>query len=301
MNKFLIFLLAILPLTATATKNPDGENDSTSVEGTPSVSYFDTAEVYNQDWNNEVTFSYPPANYSPKGFIQLTDSIIGYAFPVEKETTSGFGGRRHSYHKGIDIPLAVGDDVVAAFGGKVRYAKWNSGGYGNLVIVRHPNGLETYYAHLSKIKVKPNQIVRAGELLGLGGSTGRSYSPHLHFETRYHHVAFDPRHIFDLENYCLKTETVDLEGLITNGKGTISKEATTDEADDHDHEFTSEVTAKPTTAVASNTNAVQYSVKSGDSLSKIAGKYGTSVDALCRLNGLTRSSVLQIGQRIRIK
>lgn len=300
MNKFFFFLLTILPLAAFATNNPYGDNDSSSTSELVKVSYFDTAQIYKHDWNNEVTFSYPEAHYSPKGMIALTDSFIGYAFPVESETTSGFGRRRYSYHKGIDIPLAVGDNVVSAFGGKVRYAKWNSGGYGNLVIVRHPNGMETYYAHLSKIKVKPNQIVRAGDLLGLGGSTGKSYSPHLHFETRYNHVAFDPRHIFDLENYCLKSETVDLATLISNGKGTISKEAEgedTSDDDDHDHA----PKTKSASQVMASSNATTYSVRSGDSLSKIAMKHGTSIDALCKLNGLTRNSVLQIGQRIRVK
>jgi len=300
MNKIFFFLLAILPVTAFATNNPFGDTDSSNANEPVKVSYFDTAQIYKHDWNNEVTFSYPEANYSPKGMIELTNSFIGYAFPVESKTTSGFGGRRYSYHKGIDIPLAVGDDVVSAFGGKVRYAKWNSGGYGNLVIVRHPNGMETYYAHLSKIKVKPNQIVRAGDLLGLGGSTGKSYSPHLHFETRYNNVAFDPRHIFDLEHYCLKAETVELETLILNGKGTVSKEAEgedTSDDDDHDHA----PKAKTVAPVTASSNGAIYSVRAGDSLSKIAVKNRTTVDALCKLNGLTRTSVLQIGQRVRVK
>lgn len=290
------------PLMAMATSFPEGdeENDSSDVQDQAPVSFYDTSSLFLNDWDNHVTFRYPEANYSPVGALALIDSTFGYAFPVEKETTSGFGRRRYSYHKGIDIPLQTGENVVAAFGGKVRYAQWNSGGYGNLVIIRHPNGMETYYAHLSKIKVKPNQIVSSGDLIGLGGSTGRSYSPHLHFETRYNHVAFDPRHIFDLENYCLKTETIDLEELIKGGKGTICKDedpSTEVLAEhDHDHEEVEEVQAH-----AKSANASYYSVRSGDSLSKIAMKYGTSIDSLCKLNGLTRQSVLQIGQRVRVK
>lgn len=283
-------------MIALATNNPvkgEGDNDTSSVEA-HTVSFFDTAAIYTTDWSNHVTFSYPEAGYSPTGSISLIDSTIGYAFPVEKETTSGFGRRRYSYHKGIDIPLKTGENVVAAFGGKVRYAKWNSGGYGNLVIIRHPNGMETYYAHLSKIKVKPNQVVNAGELIGLGGSTGRSYSPHLHFETRYHHVAFDPRHIFDLENYCLKNETVNLEDLIKKGKGTKSTDLDVADADhDHDHDHGSET--------FSDANAAYYFIKSGDTLYKIARNNGTSVNALCSLNGLKETSILQIGQRVRVK
>ena len=179
------------------------EGDSLSDDGSSIVetTFYDTASIYTEDWNNNVTFWYPQFNYSDSSILKLTDSTFSYAFPVEKETTSGFGRRHSSQHKGIDIPLKTGDPVVSAFDGKVRYAKYNSGGFGYLVIVRHVNGLETYYAHLSKIKVKPNQVIKAGELLGLGGSTGRSYSPHLHFEVRYNHHAFNPEKIFDLENF----------------------------------------------------------------------------------------------------
>jgi len=299
MVKTLLFFLFSIPLVASAssepTKSPD-ENDSSIVSDENSVSFFDTAGVYINDWDNHVTFRYPEAGFSPEGTIPLVDSEFGYAFPLEKETTSGFGGRRR--HKGIDIPLETGENIVAAFGGKVRYAKWNTGGFGNLVIIRHPNGLETYYAHLSKIKVKPNQIVQTGELIGLGGSTGRSYSPHLHFEVRYGHVAFDPKHIFDLENYCLKTETLNLDEVIDRGKGKLCKESAphNEKECDHDHGHNSKAEK-----VTNDGETRYHTVKSGDTLSKIGIKHGSSIDSLCELNGLTRSSILQIGQKIRVK
>lgn len=281
-----------------ATNNP---SDTNQVTEETSVSFYDTASVYTQDWNNEVTFQYPPAGFSPEGMIALVDSTFGYAFPVEKETTSGFGGRRR-HHKGVDIPLEVGENVVAAFGGKVRYAKWNSGGFGNLVIVRHPNGLETFYAHLSKIKVEPNQVVQAGELLGLGGSTGRSYSPHLHFEIRYGFVPFDPKFVFDLENYCLKTDTLDLAMVVKNARGLQCHDSDEFDQEQHDHNH-SHATAAPLAKTSSKgTEGARYHiVRSGDTLSKIGAKHGRSVDALCKLNGLSRTSILQIGQRVRVK
>lgn len=301
MRNTLVLFLISLPLFAAAAFTPgnDGEdNDTSIVSENNTVSYFDTAAVYLEDWNNNVTFQYAKPGFSPKEIIPLVDSIFGYAFPVEKETTSGFGGRRR--HKGIDIPIKTGEDIVAAFGGKVRYAKWNSGGFGNLVIVRHPNGLETYYAHLSKIKVKPNQVVKAGELIGLGGSTGRSYSPHLHFEVRYGHVPFDPKHIFDLENFCLKSDSLDLSNVIRNARGQVCYDHVELEGHDHDHDHgvASSPKVKAPTAPA---DAKYYTVRSGDTLSKIGGKYGRSVDALCRMNGLTRTSILQIGQKIRVQ
>lgn len=260
-------------------KKGDTLSNETAIE---TVSFFDTAAVYTDDWNNNVTFWYPEFNYKDSSVLKFTDSEHGYAFPVEKETTSHFGRRHSSQHKGIDIPLKTGDAVVSAFDGKVRYAKYNSGGFGYLVIVRHVNGMETYYAHLSKLKVKPNQVVKAGELIGLGGSTGRSYSPHLHFEMRYNHKAFNPEKVFDLESFCLKQEEAMVCDLISKGhKG-------------HSH-------SKFQKSTANLAEGTVYAIRSGDSLSKIAVKYGTSVDKLCKLNGMSRSTVLQIGQKIRVK
>ncbi|MCR9172592.1 MAG: M23 family metallopeptidase [bacterium] len=297
MRNTLVLFLVSLPIFAMATNNP---SDSTLATEEVSVSFYDTARVYMEDWNNDVTFQYPPAGFSPKGTIALVDSTFGYAFPVEKPTTSGFGGRRR-HHKGVDIPLEVGENVVAAFGGKVRYAKWNSGGFGNLVIVRHPNGLETFYAHLSKINVEPNQIVQAGELLGLGGSTGRSYSPHLHFEVRYGYVPFDPQFVFDLENYCLKTDTLDLAMVVKNAHGLKCYDV--DEYDEHQHDHDHTATPAPLAATASQgtVGARYHIVRSGDTLSKIGAKHGRSVDALCKLNGISSTSILQIGQKIRVR
>jgi hypothetical protein len=298
MSKLILLSVLLLPALVQATNNPHStpeDNDSSVVRENSRVSYFDTATIYVEDWSNHITFRYPEANFSPTETIPLVDTMFGYAFPVEKATTSGFGGRRH--HKGVDIPLHTGDEVVAAFGGKVRYAKWNSGGFGNLVIIRHPNGLETYYAHLSRIKVKPNQVVKAGELIGLGGSTGRSYSPHLHFEVRYNHIPFDPEHIFDLEHFCLKTDVLDLSTAIKRGRGTVcyETEQIDHHSDEHDHDHGEQVGSKEETAEN------YHIVIAGDTLSKIGKQHGTTVENLCALNKLTPSSILQIDQKIRVK
>ena len=240
--------------------------------------FYDTSAIFKEDWKVNITFSYAKNEFNEKSIVYFTDSIHSYAFPVEKKTTSGFGRRHGSFHKGIDIPIKTGEAIVAAFDGKVRYATYNSGGFGNLVIIRHANGLETYYAHLSRLKVKANQIVKAGDVIGLGGSTGRSYSPHLHFEMRYHDVAFDPEKVFDTENYCLRNENSVVADLML--KSNYKYKAPIN----HDHLAEGSV----------------YSIKSGDTLSKIAARNGKTVEQLCDLNGLSRSSVLQIGQRIRV-
>ena len=112
--------------------------------------------------------------------------------PVQGIVTSRYGYRKGRYHNGIDLNLRTGDTVKAAFSGRVRYAKWNDGGFGNLVIIRHHNGLETFYAHLSKHLVAPDQEVKAGEPIGLGGNTGRSFGAHLHFEVRFYDAPMNP-------------------------------------------------------------------------------------------------------------
>ena len=111
-------------------------------------------------------------------------------------------------HRGLDLFLRMGDSVVSAFDGVVRYARFNAAGFGNCVVVRHLNGLETVYGHLSKISVAENQFVNGGELLGLGGTTGRSNGPHLHFETRYKDFSIDPELYVDVKKGELISDTL---------------------------------------------------------------------------------------------
>ncbi len=165
--------------------------------------------------------AFPQHRVNPHGRTQvdmLPDEIIlrlmadtsDFCFPVRNTKTSEYGWRWQRGHHGVDIALATGDPVYAAFGGIVRVAA-RMGGYGNCVVVRHPNGLETLYGHLSKINVQPHQQVAAGEVLGLGGSTGNSTGPHLHFECRFLYQTFDPEWILDFENYTLRTRLLHLD------------------------------------------------------------------------------------------
>ena len=144
----------------------------------------------------------------------MTDSIVinfqpssFFCAPVGK-LNSPFGPRGRKQHKGIDTGLDIGDTLRSVFDGKIRYAQYNSGGYGNLVIIRHHNGLETYYAHLSKMFVKSGDIVSAGDVIGLGGETGNALGPHLHFEIRYMDNAFDPEKIIDLKINVLRLNSL---------------------------------------------------------------------------------------------
>src|SRR6218665_1319590 len=143
---------------------------------------FDTTDLFSKNWNTHKTFS---NQYKLSG---LTDSInidiSNFVRPVENSLTSGFKLRWGKWHKGNDFGCSSGTKIKAAWGGVVRYAQYNEGGYGNLVIIRHYNGLETYYAHLSKILVTPGQSVNGGDVVALSGNTGSSTGPHLHFEVR---------------------------------------------------------------------------------------------------------------------
>ena len=152
--------------------------------------------LYEYSWNNNRVHCYSEIEAPNKFIINLKN----FAMPTtNKVVTSKYGYRPKfkRYHKGIDIKVYIGDTIVAAFDGKVRIVKYEPKGYGNYVVIRHNNGLETVYGHLSKHLVKENQIVRAGEPIGLGGNTGRSTGSHLHFETRLLGIAIDPSLLFD--------------------------------------------------------------------------------------------------------
>ena len=142
--------------------------------------------------------------------IKLMQDSTDFCFPVVNTKTSTYGWRWNRGHHGVDIRLNTGDPVRCAFGGIVRVAA-RMGGYGNCVVVRHPNGLETLYGHLSKLEVKPHQEVHAGDVIGLGGSTGNSTGPHLHFEVRFMYQTFDPEWILDFNNFSLRTRRLHLD------------------------------------------------------------------------------------------
>ena len=142
--------------------------------------------------------------------IVLAKDSTDFCFPVKDMKTSPYGWRWQRGHHGVDIRLRTGEPIHAAFGGTVRIAS-RMGGYGNCIVLRHPNGLETLYGHLSKINVKLGQQVTAGEVIGLGGNTGNSTGPHLHFECRFLYQPFDPEWILDFSNYSLRTRLLHLD------------------------------------------------------------------------------------------
>lgn len=276
-----ILLLSVFAVSAQQTDATTltEHKDSLNVDTAYRVPYYDlipAADLYNHIWD---TMDIDPYDVNVLTFkdtitINLVEDTFCLAFiPIEGRITSTFGYRRlrrsYRFHHGMDVDLVTGDEVRSAFDGVVRVAKYSSS-FGNVVVVRHYNGLETLYAHFSKLKVHPGQTVRAGDVLGLGGNTGRSTGSHLHFEVRFQGMTIDPQEIFTYPNFCLKQHTY----TITQSSFKHLVEART---------------------------AKYVRVKSGDTLSGIAARYGTSVTRLCQLNHISRTSIIRIGQTIRVR
>ena len=261
--------------------------------------------VISQAWNNEVCYTGKNNDLSKlKDTIWLClneEESNDFSIPVKGVVTSHYGYRSGRYHNGIDLALKIGDTVYAAFSGKIRYAKYNDGGFGNLVIIRHNNGLETFYAHLSKHLVVPNQDIKFGEPIGLGGNTGRSFGPHLHFEVRFYDGSINPEEIIDFTSKKLKKENLFVhKGLFVPGAKPSEFYEDNSPNNPSDEVISSETPVTPVVKVKTEQKKY-YTIKSGDTLTKIAAKYKTTVSKLCQLNGLKPSSKIQVGKSIRIK
>ena len=224
------------------------------------------------NWNNQYVHAYGNAIIPDTYTIDLT----GFHMPTPStKITSPFGPRWRRMHNGLDLKVNIGDTIVAAFDGKVRIVKYERRGYGKYVVIRHDNGLETVYGHLSKQLVEENQLVKAGGVIGLGGNTGRSTGSHLHFETRFLGIAINPIYMFDFPKQDIVADTY-----------TFRKAKGVKRAGSHD------------TQVADGT--IRYhKVKSGDTLSRIAKLRGVSVSTLCKLNRIKPTTTLRIGQVLR--
>lgn len=215
--------------------------------------------------------------------------------------TSNFGSRWGGQHKGLDIKVYIGDTIRSAFSGKVRIVRYEGGGYGKYIVIRHNNGLETIYGHLSKQLVKENQEVRAGEVIGLGGNTGRSTGSHLHFETRLCGVALNPALMFDFREqdvtgdyYAFNKATYDSESITATrlrGKQDGSTIARENKAEDF---------ATNDRMTSGLKDQVQYhKVAKGETLDAIAKKRGVTIDKICKLNHISKTKRLRPGQILR--
>jgi murein DD-endopeptidase MepM/ murein hydrolase activator NlpD len=229
-------------------------------------------ELYDGQWNNEYVKAYAGINIPDTYTIDVSEFVM----PHEGKVTSKYGKRRRRFHYGTDLRLHIGDTVRAAFDGKVRITKFEKRGYGNFIVLRHSNGLETVYGHLSQFLIEEGTDVNAGQAIGLGGNTGRSTGPHLHFEFRFLGKAINPEEIIDFEQFCTKDEVYVYE----KGK--------------------SELATNSKYAAQGEGKIKYYRIKKGDTLGQIAKKTGISVNKLCRLNKIKTSTTLKVGRTIRL-
>ena len=240
-------------------------------------------------WENQRVHAYGNTVSVPDTFrIDLS----GFCMPTtHTKITSKCGPRWRRMHNGLDIKVYIGDTIRAAFDGRVRMVKYERRGYGKYVVIRHDNGLETYYGHLSERLVQSGEWVEAGQIIGLGGSTGRSTGPHLHFETRYYGQAFDPERLIDFESGILRRQTFLLKksffDIRSNAGQDFDDEAEVEKADKKE---------------AAERAAVTYhTIKSGDTLGALARRYGTTVSKLCSLNGIKSTTILRLGRKLRVR
>ena len=218
--------------------------------------------------------------------IQLCDPSRGEKFtwptPWTSRPSSHYGPRRRRFHYGLDLAQPTGEPIYAAFDGVVRISKYNKS-YGNLVILHHANGLETYYAHMSKRNVVAGQQVKSGDVLGLCGNTGRSFGSHLHFEVRYMGNALNPENVIDCSTHDLISNQLEITSSSFRkvAKGS-SKEWSAGSSQ------------------SSTGDGSWYRVRQGDNLSKISRRNGITVKRLCQLNGISESKVLHPGDKLRV-
>lgn len=228
--------------------------------------------LFKENWFSEYVFpDLTPIAENDSVQIVLIQGEEAFYYNYWGEFNSKYGPRWGRMHRGIDLGLDTGDTLRSAFNGIVRYAQFNKGGYGNCVVIRHFNGIETLYAHLDKLLVVSGQLVFSSDVIGLGGTTGRSDGPHLHFETRYKGRSFNPLKIIDKDSLSLHTDH-----LVLRKK-----------------DITDPYIPKP--------NKKYHTVRAGETLSQIAGKYRTTISKLKKLNGLRNVDRINIGQRIRVK
>ncbi|MBA4302116.1 MAG: peptidase M23 [Cyclobacterium sp.] len=234
-----------------------------------------TAFEYFSNWDSQKVdiYNFDIRNFTDSLSLRLYDPRYGldWKMPLEKTIiNSKYGYRWRRMHYGTDLDLDTGDPVYSAFDGIVRVKSYDRYGYGYFYVVRHKNGLETVYGHLSKHVAEVGDEMKAGDLLGRGGSTGRSTGPHLHYELRYKGVPFDPERVYDFES-----NTISVQDLF------VSKEL-----------FGQAVQAR---------TAAHHKVKRGDTLGSISRKYGVTVTQLTRLNSISTRTVLRVGQNLRVK
>lgn len=256
-------------------------------------------DIYTEGWDSKRVNCYADVAVPQRVEIDVSN----FSMPHPGYITSPYGYRRRfrRMHKGVDLKLNIGDTVRAAFDGRIRIINFERRGYGKYVVIRHTNDLETVYGHLSGYLVEEGDYVKAGQPIALGGNTGRSTGPHLHFETRYMGYAINPCAIFDFANQTTHTDTYTFDKNTYQNARNFSPSANSEYAKQYLKDNPNKPYARSVTSSKSHASSSIYRVRKGDSLSKIASRNGTTVAKLCRLNGINTSTKLRVGQRLKLR
>ena len=248
--------------------------------------YYPAYSLY-PTWKHDRVHAYGNTVTVPDSFrIDLT----GFCMPTtHTKITSKCGPRWRRMHNGLDIKVYIGDTIRAAFDGRVRMVKYERRGYGKYVVIRHDNGLETVYGHLSKQLVKEDAFVRAGDVIGLGGNTGRSTGSHLHFETRFLGQVINPEFLFDFPNQDIVCDNyLFVRGLNMNKSQRVRAMMAIRNGN-----------LKQMADKSATTGIRYHKIRKGDTLGRISRKYHVSIDRLCKINGIRRTTTLRPGQILR--
>lgn len=271
--------------------NDGGDASGESLKiGSNFDSTFSTAwDIYMNTWNTEVLnpYQYDFNSFKEPVSLCLTGDSLGFVMPVANIITSNYGPRHGRAHQGVDIDLETGDTVVSAFDGVVRMSRYYYG-YGNMVVVRHHNGLETLYGHLSKVLVEPGATVKAGQSIGLGGNTGHSFGSHLHFEIRFMGQPIDPAKFIAFESFSLLNNEVMIDSSTFDNYKLVKKQRGEDSHSEDHYKSVKKVKK-------------YHVVKQGDTLSAIARKNKTTVAKLCKLNKIKPTTILKLGRKLQVK
>lgn len=255
------------------------------------VDYSPSNSLLSEYWDNKRYNPYPPPVKNVPFQLLFKDSVIASPILIEKVVTSRYGWRNRRPHKGIDIDLETGDTITSILDGKVRYVKYNRG-HGKAVIVRHSNGLELLYAHMSKQLVKENDLVVKGQPLGLGGATGNARGSHLHLEAMYKGNHINPEYLFDFGD----------KNSIRSNEFWVSNKWTSPHLHSSKRKSKIEITSSKEEALKEKVKPYKtHRIRRGDSLSRIAQKYGVSISSICKANGIRRSTTLRVGKRLIIR
>ncbi|MCH5222177.1 MAG: peptidoglycan DD-metalloendopeptidase family protein [Muribaculaceae bacterium] len=252
-------------------------------------------DIYTEGWDSKLVNCYAGVAVPQTATIDVSK----FSMPHPGYITSPYGYRKRfrRMHKGVDLKVNIGDTIRAAFDGRVRITNYERKGYGYYVVLRHTNDLETVYGHLSAFLVEPDTYVKAGDPIALGGNTGHSTGPHLHFETRYMGYAINPCAIFDFANQTTHTDSYTFDKNTYQNARNYSPAANSEYA----KQYLKQNPTKPYARTSSSSGSSIYRVRKGDSLSKIASRNGTTVAKLCRLNGIKTTTKLQVGQRLKLR